>query len=87
MVGDFNIAATPKDVNSTLDWSRMYHAEELEIMRALLRDYTDVWRVQHPDVTDQFTVWDEKTSARAFNQVSSSSLYSNRELYCTTLQP
>lgn len=36
-------------------------------MTALVRDYPDVWRHLHPDASDGFTVWNEKTSARAFN--------------------
>lgn len=27
-----------------------------------------MWRLRHPDVGNCFTVWDEKTSARAFNE-------------------
>ena len=64
-----NIAVSPKDVHAKFEWSAMYPPEELEVMRAILRDYTDVWRLQHPDATSTFTVWDEKTSARAFNEV------------------
>jgi hypothetical protein len=30
---------------------------------------TDVWRHLHPDVSSTYTVWNERTSARAFNQV------------------
>jgi hypothetical protein len=31
--------------------------------------YTDTWRHLHPEVDDQFTVWDEYTSARLSNEV------------------
>lgn len=37
----------------------------------LLQDFPDVWRQQHPDAEGCYTVWDEKTSARAFNAASS----------------
>ena len=30
--------------------------------------FIDVWRYLHPDAPPTFTVWDEKTSARAFNE-------------------
>ena len=33
------------------------------------RSYPDVWRRLHPEQTGVYTVWDEKTSARAFNEV------------------
>lgn len=69
LVGDMNIAASPKDVHPSIDWARLYHPEELDALRSFLRDYTDVWRLQNPDAADVFTVWDEKSSARAFNKV------------------
>jgi exonuclease III len=69
IAGDLNIAASQKDVHSKLDYSKMYSPEEKALLGALLRDYHDVWRELHPDVCDMFTVWDEKTSARAFNEV------------------
>lgn len=70
LVGDMNIAASTKDVHPALNWARMYHKEELSIMQGILSRYTDVWRKQNPGVTDSFTVWDEKTFARAINKVS-----------------
>ena len=33
------------------------------------RSYPDVWRRLHPGETGVYTVWDEKTSARIFNEV------------------
>ena len=44
--------------------------EEKALLGALLRDYRDTWRASHPDESTAFTVWDEKTSARVFNEVS-----------------
>ena len=47
----------------------MYHPEEVAAFRALLAELTDVWRLQNPDATDCYTVWDEKTAARDINKV------------------
>ena len=69
IVGDLNIAASQADVHKKLNYERMYSKAEKEALQALLRDYTDVWRQLHPEVDNIFTVWDEKTSARVFNEV------------------
>lgn len=69
LVGDFNIAATQQDVHDKLDREAMYPQHEKELFDSILAMFTDVWRKLHPDTTDAFTVWDEKTSARAFNEV------------------
>lgn len=68
-MGDLNVAASQADVHKKLNYERMYSSAEKEALLALLRDYTDVWRQMHPDVDNTFTVWDEKTSARVFNEV------------------
>ena len=47
----------------------MYTADEQAALRGLLTSFQDVWRKLHPDERTAFTVWDEKTSARAFNDV------------------
>ena len=47
----------------------MYTADEHAALRSLLTSFQDVWRELHPDERTAFTVWDEKTSARAFNDV------------------
>lgn len=70
IVGDLNVAASQADVHSKLTYERMYTKAEKEALQALLSDYTDIWRRLHPDVNNVFTVWDEKTSARVFNEVS-----------------
>ena len=69
IVGDLNVAASQADVHKKLNYERMYSKAEKEALQALLRDYTDVWRQLHPEVDNIFTVWDEKTSARVFNEV------------------
>lgn len=71
IVGDLNVAASQKDVHSKLKYDRMYSPEEKALFHSLLNDYTDAWRLQHPEEQSTFTVWDEKTSARAFNEVRS----------------
>lgn len=68
LVGDFNIAATQQDVHDKLDRAAMYPQHEKELFDSVLAMFTDVWRKLHPDTTNVFTVWDEKTSARAFNE-------------------
>eukprot|EP00884_Botryococcus_braunii_P000520 jgi/Botrbrau1/10469/Bobra.0133s0075.1 len=68
IVGDLNIAASQMDVHHKYDYSAMYSPEEKALLQDLLRDYHDTWRELHPDVSTTFTVWDEKTSARVFNE-------------------
>lgn len=68
IVGDLNVAASQQDVHAKLSWDAMYGPEEKALMAQLLGSFRDVWRLRHPDVTDAFTVWDEKTSARVFNE-------------------
>ncbi|KAG1671450.1 hypothetical protein FOA52_003108 [Chlamydomonas sp. UWO 241] len=71
LVGDFNVAMTTKDVapffKGDFEAGDMYTPEEHDIMAQLLAGYHDVWRELHPDVSDQFTVWDEKKEARSRN--------------------
>jgi hypothetical protein len=69
IVGDLNVASSQKDVHRKLDYGRMYSPDEKAILHSLLSNYHDVWRLRHPDVDTAFTVWDEKTSARVFNEV------------------
>lgn len=69
IVGDLNLAAGARDVHPVIGFDGLYSDEENEEMRGLLAHYTDVWRMLHPDTTDQYTVWNERTSARAFNRV------------------
>lgn len=63
------MAASQKDVHSKLKYDWMYSSKEKALLQSLLNDYTDVWRLKHPQEQSTFTVWDEKTSARAFNEV------------------
>ena len=69
IVGDLNIAAGPDDVCPKFSHEAMYHEDEKAALAGLLRDFVDVWRRLHPQETAVYTVWDEKTSARAFNEV------------------
>lgn len=36
---------------------------------SLLADYTDIWRHLHPEEDNAFSVWDERTNKRPFNEV------------------
>lgn len=69
LVGDFNIPAEPRDIHPTLGpYEDLYSREEQAALQALTDSYTDVWRHLHPEESSTYTVWNEKTSARAFNQ-------------------
>lgn len=69
-MGDFNIAASQKDVYDKLDREAMYPNNVKDLFASILANFKDVWRELHPDTIDAYTVWDEKTSARAFNEVT-----------------
>ncbi|GBF96576.1 exodeoxyribonuclease iii [Raphidocelis subcapitata] len=70
-VGDFNVPAAQEDLfEGAAAIGEEYDPGELAAMRGLIADYPDVWRLRHPDTRDQFSVWDWKTSARAFNRGS-----------------
>ena len=38
------------------------------MINTLSEEYIDAWRVQHAGQADVFTVWDERTNARASNR-------------------
>ncbi|PSC72426.1 exodeoxyribonuclease iii [Micractinium conductrix] len=68
IVGDFNVPAEPRDMHPALGpFEQHYSAEEVAALRALTDVYPDVWRRLHPEEASTYTVWNEKTSARAFN--------------------
>lgn len=73
LVGDFNIAAERRDVHEAINWDRLYHPSELQALQAITGQQgcncTDTWRHLHPDTQDAYTVWQERTSSRAFNVV------------------
>jgi exonuclease III len=73
-VGDFNIASEPCDVHSTITWDTLYAQSELRALHQLTSTLEDSWRRLHPQQEGVYTVWDEKTSARAFNVVSVAAL-------------
>ncbi|GFR44092.1 hypothetical protein Agub_g5254, partial [Astrephomene gubernaculifera] len=66
-VGDFNVAAEARDVHAVLNFDGMYDSRELALLRGLIAAYPDVWRRLHPYTQGTYTVWEERTSARAFN--------------------
>ena len=42
--------------------------QEVGLINSLATDLVDVWRDFHPEATDIFTVWNERTNARASNR-------------------
>uniref|UniRef100_A0A7S0WNY8 DNA-(apurinic or apyrimidinic site) endonuclease n=1 Tax=Chlamydomonas leiostraca TaxID=1034604 RepID=A0A7S0WNY8_9CHLO len=68
LVGDLNIAAAAADVHPSFSFDGMYAAEELRLLHELMASYPDVWRKLHPEDTGCYTVWEERTNARAFNR-------------------
>lgn len=72
LVGDFNVCADPKDVHPRIGLEACYSSEEIELFRSFLVEnggpFVDAWRRRHPEEAAVYTVWDEKTSARPFNQ-------------------
>jgi exodeoxyribonuclease III len=71
IVGDFNMALDQKDLHPCHGPpEENYGEEEMSLMRALTDDYVDCWRHLHPNVSNQFTVWEERTNARASNKGS-----------------
>jgi exodeoxyribonuclease III len=68
LVGDFNVAADPRDAHPRIPLEEAYTSEERGWLAAAAARYVDVWRRLHPDATGVYTVWNEKTSARAFNE-------------------
>eukprot|EP00775_Hariotina_reticulata_P002004 gene2004-2326_t len=66
-VGDFNVAAEQRDVHVAINWDNLYQPSELTALQEMLSSLSDTWRRLHPDVSDVYTVWNERTSARAFN--------------------
>lgn len=73
LVGDFNIAAEKRDVHDAINWDTLYHPSELKALQDITGpegcNCTDTWRHLHPDAEGVYTVWNERTSARAFNVV------------------
>jgi exonuclease III len=48
-------------------WSHVSRAQELGVVAALAGCLHDVWREDHPTITNEYTVWDERKNARATN--------------------
>ncbi|PNH08290.1 hypothetical protein TSOC_005178 [Tetrabaena socialis] len=66
-VGDFNVAAARADVHPTYSFDGLYDERELAELHGLMAAYPDVWRRLHPGTEGVYSVWEERTSARAFN--------------------
>jgi len=74
VVGDFNVAATPDDVATSIGWDGLWSVAEADALAHLTAPpMVDAWRATHPGVSSAtaprgergFTVWDERTGARA----------------------
>lgn len=48
--------------------TRVPTLQEVGLINSLATDLVDVWRDLHPEATDTFTVWNERTNARASNR-------------------
>eukprot|EP00892_Ulva_mutabilis_P000637 jgi/Ulvmu1/10574/UM065_0028.1 len=68
LVGDLNIPRSKADVSFELAWAGLYTDEEVSVINNIATDLVDVWRQLHPDTADTFTVWNERTNARAYNR-------------------
>jgi exodeoxyribonuclease-3 len=81
IVGDLNLAADARDVHPRIGLEKHFTEEERAWLKGMLTDsggYTDIWRKLHngtnetqqpaSSVTTAYTCWDEKISARAFNE-------------------
>lgn len=79
-VGDFNVAAEQRDVHSAITWGTLYEQQELDALHALFDSCNDTWRHLHSADDGVYTVWNEKTSARAFNVVGWLSRLNNLQL-------
>jgi exodeoxyribonuclease-3 len=68
VVGDFNIAHRDIDVHSRWKIAEIYTVEEREWIDGFLNKYVDLYRHFHPNETDVFSVWNQKTEARIHNE-------------------
>ncbi|GAQ78726.1 putative endonuclease/exonuclease/phosphatase family protein [Klebsormidium nitens] len=68
VVGDLNVSHTTADIHSCFGLHKVYAPEELAWTDSFLSEYVDAWRHLHPDVSDGFTCWNQKKSARLFNE-------------------
>ncbi|KXZ53641.1 hypothetical protein GPECTOR_6g558 [Gonium pectorale] len=59
--------AEPRDVHAAIGYDTLYDERELSELRSMAAAYPDVWRRLHPEQEGTYTVWEERTSARAFN--------------------
>eukprot|EP00798_Chlamydomonas_sp_ICE-L_P005258 gene5258-18490_t len=68
VVGDMNIAPSPKDCHPSIPFDDLYSHREKELMGQFLADYVDVYRHLHPDgQSEGYTCWEERTNARNYN--------------------
>jgi exodeoxyribonuclease III len=71
LVGDFNVSGDDRDVHPRIGLDNAYSKVEQQLFKSFFTcraRFADVWRRLHPNAEHVYTVWDEKTSARAFNE-------------------
>eukprot|EP00850_Spirogloea_muscicola_P013603 SM000093S24414 [mRNA] locus=s93:149864:152177:- [translate_table: standard] len=68
VVGDLNIAHKDIDVHHQWHVKDIYSTGERVWLESMLHKYVDLYRHFHPEVSNVFTVWDQRTDARTENK-------------------
>ncbi len=69
LVGDFNACFDARDVHSLIGMENAFLPCELDALRAFTAcGFVDVYRQLHPDVSNVYTCFDQKTNARLYNR-------------------
>ena len=69
LVGDFNACFDARDVHALIGIENAFLPCELDALRAFTsHGFVDAYRRLHPDVTNVYTCFDQKTNARQYNR-------------------
>ena len=69
LVGDFNACFDARDVHSLIGVENAFLPCELDALRGFTAcGFVDVYRQLHPDVSNVYTCFDQKTNARLYNR-------------------
>eukprot|EP00850_Spirogloea_muscicola_P018560 SM000171S03249 [mRNA] locus=s171:197766:199857:- [translate_table: standard] len=68
VVGDLNIAHKDIDVHHQWHVKDIYSTGERAWLESMLHKYVDLYRHFHPEVSNVFSVWDQRTDARTENK-------------------
>ncbi len=69
LVGDFNACFDARDVHALIGIENAFLPCELDALRGFTaRGFVDVYRALHPDVSNVYTCFDQKTNARLYNR-------------------